>query len=129
MVKRSMAQGQRILDRMMDTFEDPSGLASTFAAAVLRQAVSNASSKPTPQSRMAADVLGVSRNVIRSAGNGPGVAVGQGAEFGSSLYPQFHKPSNSRGYWLMPATEQVASSRTGDSALEEVMDRVIRTTL
>lgn len=127
MVKRSMAEGQRILKRLMSELEDPKGLAHEYAEAVLSQAVQNASSRPTPQARMAASVLQVRDDRIVPAG-GPlaAVAVGQGAEFGSSIYPQFHAPHNPRGYWLLPAGEQTADSAAADQALEDVMQSVIR---
>lgn len=127
MVKRSMAEGQRIIRRLIDQLDDPKGLAHEYAEAVLVQAVQNASSKPTPQARMAASVMQVRDDRIVPAGvASDAVEVGQGSEFGSSLYPQFHAAHNPRGYWLLPAGEQTADSAAADQALEDVMNAVIR---
>lgn len=122
---RSLAEGQRVINRLFDELEAPEGLASKYAEAVLAVAVQNAASRPTPQAPMAASVLRVSGPHIAPPAGGSPAEVGVGAEFGSNLYPQFHRPSNPRGYWLWPAGEQVADSGAGDRALEAVMDSVI----
>lgn len=126
MAGKDLEYGQRTIHRILKQLDQPSGLASEYAKAVLAQAVRNAASKPTPQARMAAAIYGVDGpNVVPTAGGAP-AAVAMGSEFGSGRYLQFHAPPNPRGYWLYPAGEATATLAAGDAALEDVLDKAVR---
>jgi len=123
---KDLIYGQRTIARILKQLEEPSGLASEYAKAVLAQAVRNAASKPTPQARMAASIYGVEGpNVVPTAGGAP-AEVAMGSEFGSGRYLQFHALPNPRGYWLYPAGEQTATLAAGDKALEQELQKAIR---
>lgn len=130
MPAKDLTYGRRTIARILEQLEAPEGLAHKYAEAVLAQAVRNASSKPTPQARMAASVLNVRLDTIApfAPAGSPSVEVGIGSEFGSAIWPQFHRPPNPRGYWLYPAGEAVANMPAGDQALEDVLNEVIRGT-
>ena len=116
----------RVLDRIQDDLQDPDELAHGYAQAILDQAVRNAASRPTPQAPMAASVLGVSGDLIRPLAGGPPSAVGASSEFGSDIYLQFHRPHNSRGYWLFPAADSEQVLAAGDNILDEMIDKAVR---
>lgn len=118
---RTLKQGQRALDNLLRDLEAPEGLAHRYAEAVLQLAIQTASSRPTPQAPMAAAVLNVTGDAIRPSAGGPPAEVGLGSEFGSAVYPQFHRGKSATGYWLMPSAEHAAQTPAGDAALEETM--------
>lgn len=126
---KDLEYGARVIRRILKQLDQPEGLAHSYAEAVLVQARQNAASKPTPQARMAAEALTVERDTIAPAAGGPAAEVGTGAEFGSTLYRQFHAPPNPRGYWLYPAGEAVAVLKAADAALELELEKAIRMTV
>jgi hypothetical protein len=120
---KDLQYGVATIHRILRKLEQPQSLAHPFAEAVLRQAVRNASAKPTPQARMAASVLNVEGDTIGPSAGGPPAEVGIGSEFGSAIYPQFHAPPTKRGYWLFPAGEAVQVLAEGDKTLEDILQR------
>jgi hypothetical protein len=126
MVKRTLAEGQRVINRILSELQEPAGLAHQFAQAILDEAVRNAASRPTPQAPMAAANLFVRGAEIGPSAGGAAEAVAAGAEFGSSIYRQFHQPHNPRGYWLFPATEAPNVLESGDDAIQQVIDSAVR---
>jgi len=128
MVKHDLAFGQKAIRRILTQLNKPEKLEHDFATAILEQAQSNAASKPTPQARMAADIMEVDNSSIvqRGSAGTPAVDVAIGSEFGSALWPQFHKPPNPRGYWLYPATRDPQVLGKADKSLEEVLQEAIR---
>ncbi len=121
---RDLQYAQAAIRRLLRTFEKPEGLAHDFARQILEQARRNAASKPTPQSRMAAENMVVESGSIVPGSSGPASDVAIGSEFGSSIYAQFHRGRNPRGYWLFPAGEMVLS-RTGEETLDAVLRRAV----
>jgi len=105
--------------------EKPADLEHDYATAILQKARQNAGTRPTPQARMAAEVLSVRGGAIAPSAGGPAAEVGIGSEFGSVLFPQFHRPPNPRGYWLYPATRDQSVLKKTDESLEDVLKRAI----
>ena len=126
MATKDLQYGQRTIRRILDELEHPVDLEHKYAAAILAQALSNAAGRPTPQAPMAAENLVVEGATIGPLTGGAPAEVAIGSEFGSVVYPQFHKPPNSRGYWLYPAVEDVRVLAEADKALEQELDRIIR---
>lgn len=124
MAVKDLKEGTAVVNRLLESLELPDALQGLFAKAILKQAVQNASSRPTPQARMAADVLGVVDNLIRPLAGGPPSEVGGGSEWGSSIYRQFAS-RNEGGYWLFPAAQSSQFLLAADEALEEVLQAVI----
>ena len=129
MATKDLAYGQRTIRRILDELEHPVELEHKYAAAILAQALSNAAGRPTPQAPMAADNLVVEGASIGPLSGGAPAEVAIGSEFGSVIYPQFHKPPNPRGYWLYPAAEDVRVLAEADKALEQELDRIVRMSL
>ena len=129
MARKDLQYGGRVIDRILAKLNAPAGLAHKFAEAVLQQAVRNAANRPTPQAPMAAANMRVNEDTIQPAAGGPPAEVAIGSEFGSSVYRQFHASPNPRGYWLFPAAEAISVLRTGDEAIEDVLDAAIRFTV
>ena len=128
MTKRvSVAEGKRILARLVDRLEDHDGLEDRYLKAVLEQAQGIASGKPTPQARMAADGMGVRNGTILSLSGGAPSEVAAGSEFGSSIYRQFG-PRRTRGYWLLPSAEvpDPGTIAEGEGWIDEQIEAAIR---
>ena len=127
MVKHDLAFGQKAIRRILTQLDKPQWLEHDYARAILDQAKHNAASKPTPQARMAAAVMTVDNSSIiqRGSAGTPAVDVAIGSEFGSALWPQFHKPPNPRGYWLYPATRDSQVLGKADESLEDVLKRAV----
>lgn len=123
---KDLEYGARVIRRILRDLEKPENLAHSYAEAVLRQAVQNAASRPTPQARMAAENMTVTGADIHPSAGGPPAEVAVGSEFGSGQYLQFQKPHNPRGYWLFPAGESEAVRRVGDKALEAELQKAVR---
>lgn len=123
MARKSLQFGQQALRRILKQLEKPQSLEHDYATAILEQAKRNASSRPTPQAPMAAAIMAVegSNIVQRGSAGQPAVDVAIGSEFGSTLYPQFHRPPNQTGYWLYPATRDSAVLGKADKSLEEIL--------
>ena len=121
MARKDLTYGRRTIERILRELEHPAELEHKYAEAVLALAVQNAAGRPTPQAPMAAEVMTVERSTIAPLAGGAAAEVGIGSEFGSSLYRQFQKPPNPRGYWLYPAAEDVRTLAAGDKMLEELM--------
>jgi hypothetical protein len=122
---RDLAYGRKVIDRILKQLEAPTGLANKYAEAVLHQAVENAAGRPTPQAPMAAANLDVQGANIGPLAGGAPAEVAIGSEFGSTVYRQFHRPPNPRGYWLYPAAEDIRTLAAGDDMLEDILDRAI----
>jgi hypothetical protein len=120
---KDLQYGVATIHRILRKLEQPESLAHPFAEAVLRQAVRNASGKPTPQARMAAANMDVRGDTIGPSAGGAPAEVAIGSEFGSAIYPQFHAPPTKRGYWLYPAGEAVQVIAEGDRTLEDILKR------
>lgn len=123
----SVAEGRRILGRLQDRIVKHDGLEDRYLRAVLDQAQGIASSKPTPQARMAAEGMGVRSGQILSLSGGPSAEVAAGSEFGSSIYRQFG-PRRTRGYWLLPSAEQPEAGTIGEGEawIDEQIEAAIR---
>lgn len=133
----SPAQAARSIDRLADELDRPAELAQAIADAVLGQARRRAAGRPTPQARMAASGLIAARGsiiapagrIVRGRGGSPflGDVIG-GAEFGSSIYPQFG-PRRS-GAFLSPSTAEAEKGEgpamvAGEHWLDDLIDEVI----
>ena len=120
---KDLTFGQRALRRILKELQKPDDLEQDYARAILDQAKKNAAGKPTPQARMAASVMVAEGGNIFPRGSAgiPEVAVGIGSEFGSAVWPQFHRGPNPRGYWLYPATRDSAVLGKADKSLEEIL--------
>jgi len=123
---KDLTYGQATIRRILRKLEQPQELENLYARAILRQAVQNAASKPTPQARMAAANLNIIGNTIGPSAGGPPADVAIGSEFGSTVYRQFQAPPNPRGYWLYPAASATSTLAAGDRALEEVLSDAVR---
>jgi hypothetical protein len=120
-MKKTAAQGAKDLREIADALEDEEPLVRAYGEAVLREAISRAHGRPTPQAPMAADAMGITGDHITVLTGGTPEAVSGGSEWGSDLYPQFG-PRNQSGWWLMPAAESEAARQAGDAYLEDLMD-------
>ena len=125
MARKDLAYGQRAINRILRQLQQPEELEHKFAEAILAQAVRNAASKPTPQARMAAANLDVQGASIGPSAGGAAAEVAIGSEFGSAQYLQFHRPPNPAGYWLYPATRDMATLAEMDKELEAMLDEAI----
>lgn len=121
---RDLQYAQAAIRRLLRSLDKPESLAHDFATQILAQARQNAASKPTPQARMAADNMRVEVASIVPASSGPASDVAIGSEFGSTVYAQFHRGRNPRGYWLFPAGQLVAQ-RSGQETLDDVLRRAV----
>lgn len=121
MARKDLTYGRRTIERILRELEQPADLEQKYAEAVLALALQNAAGRPTPQAPMAAEVMSAERGTIAPLAGGAPAEVGIGSEFGSSLYRQFQKPPNPRGYWLYPAAEDARTLAAGDAMLEDLM--------
>lgn len=121
----NLKDGSRAIERLQRSLRDSEGLSNAYAEGVLAEAQRRAAGKPTPQSRMAADAMGVRGSEIAVLSGGDPAAVAYGAEMGSAIYRQFG-PRNEGGYWLFPAGESQEAESVGDRYLEGMLDRVVR---
>ena len=121
------AEARRVLVRLQDKLEEHPGLEDRYLRAVLRQAQGLAATKPTPQARMASEVMGVRNGTILSLSGGPPGEVAEGSEFGSTIYRQFG-PRRTRGYWLLPSAEDPseATIAEGERWMDEQVEDSIR---
>lgn len=126
MADKDLQYGVATIHRILKRLEQPTELAGKFAEAVLQQAVRNAAQRPTPQAPMAAANLDVRGNTIGPSAGGTPAEVAIGSEFGSAIYPQFHKPPNRQGYWLFPAGNAISVIAEGDKTLEDILQRSVR---
>ena len=126
MATKDLTYGQATIRRILRKLEQPQELENLYARAILRQAVQNAASKPTPQARMAAANLNIIGNTIGPSAGGPPADVAIGSEFGSTVYRQFQAPPNPRGYWLYPAASATSTLAAGDRALEDVLQDAVK---
>lgn len=121
MARKDLTYGRRTIERILRELEHPAGLEQKYAEAVLELALQNAAGRPTPQAPMAAENMVVERGSIGPLAGGAAAEVSIGSEFGSSLYRQFQKPPNPRGYWLYPAANDVRTLAAGDRMLEDIL--------
>lgn len=126
---KDLQYGAQVIRRILKQLDKPDSLAHKFAEAILKQAVINASERPTPQAPMAAANMTIERDTIAPAAGGAPADVAIGSEFGSTLYRQFRAQPNPRGYWLYPAGRSLTVLAEGDKALEEVIDHAIRSVI
>ena len=94
------AKARSKLDDIYRGLERPDDLAETTARALLDAAQARASGRPTPQAALVASGFSVSGPTIRGP-SGTLAEITMGAEFGSSIYRQFHT-RYSGGSWLFP---------------------------
>lgn len=120
-----LKDGARALDKLSRALESGEELLGPFLNAVLAEAKSRGSSRPTPQAPMASSALVISGNSIGVLSEGTPQDVSGGSEWGSDIYTQFG-PRNNRGWWLMPSTESSNVLSAGDAALENVIQSAIR---
>lgn len=123
-MRHSADYGARVLRKLADELENPESLEADYASFLVEKAQSNAASRPTPQSALAADALVVSGNSIRTAGT-PADAVAASSEFGSDIYSQFQHPHTSEGLWLYPAAEDAEVLKRTDEALDELVQDTV----
>lgn len=121
----SLEEGQRRLRRLGDRLEsNKDQLASTFARALLDEARQVARGHPTPQSRMAAEAMGVRGSTLTVLTGGPPAEVSAGSEYGSTIYRQFG-PRNEGGYWLHPSADAPATITVGERWIDEQIAGVV----
>lgn len=121
-----LKDGAKAIQRLSESLERSGDLAGAFAKAILSEAQQRAQSKPTPQSRMAADAMGVQGSEIRVLSEGtPAGEVSGGSEWGSNIYRQFG-PRNEGGYWLHPAAESQEVLDAGDRYLDQLAEQAAR---
>lgn len=126
MAKKDLTYGVNAIRGLLRRLNQPETLGETFAQLILEEARKNAARRPTPQAPMAARNLKADRlNIVPSAGGAP-AAVAIGSEFGSTIYRQFQKPPNPRGYWLYPATRGDTVLKAMDAKLEAVLDAAVK---
>ena len=110
-----LSDGARAMDVLVKKLLDSKEARNEAAKAILKEARTKASNRPTPQARMVASgmmarngtVIGFGSRKVFGRGAEGGVKLGFlafGAEFGSSTNRQFG-PRNESGYWLHPAAE------------------------
>lgn len=126
MARKDLQYGRRTIENILRALERPEGLEQKYAEATLALAVQNASGRPTPQAHMAAENMVAEAGSIYPLAGGPPADVSIGSEFGSTIYRQFHKPPNPRGYWLYPAANDTRTLAAGDGMLEEILQDAIR---
>ena len=131
----SPGQAARILSNLVDRLTDTRQLRRGYAFEVRKRAGILAGRRPTPQARMAASGLRVSKGgtvlgrpgarVTSSSGHTVRLGgIAFGAEFGSNVHSQF-APRNERGYFLNPAAEQV-DDRPGEIFIDNAMNAALR---
>jgi len=120
-MRHDAAYGAKVLDRIKRDLEKPDELRSEYIRILVEKAQQNASSRPTPQSGLAAEALTVSGSVIRTSAGIPS-EVAASSEFGSDLYPQFQHSHTGEGLWLHPAAEDVDVLRHTDQKLEQLLE-------
>lgn len=125
MAKKPLQYGVVTIRRILRELDEPAELANLYARAVLAQAVRNAAKRPTPQARMAARNMNVRGDTIGPAAGGPPEDVAIGSEFGSAVYPQFHRGPTRKGYWLFPAAEATETLAAGEEALEKMLQAAV----
>lgn len=125
MAKKDLAYGQRTISRILRELQHPAELEHLYALAILKQALRNAASRPTPQAPMAARNLSVEAANIGPVAGGAPAAVAIGSEFGSNQYAQFQHRTAPRGLWLYPAAEATETLAAMDGALDDVLREVI----
>lgn len=111
------------VDRVIDGLEQPQELQDEYAAALLDAAQAKASAKIIPQSRMVAAAFAVQDGAIVGPQVGTLAEITMGAEFGSTIYGQFHG-RHARGAWLFPTIENPPTSvdAVADRWLEDQID-------
>ena len=119
-MKKDAAYGRKALKRIQADLERPDALESAYARLLMEKAQQNASSRPTPQSALAADSLSVSGDIVRTAAGIPS-EVGASSEYGSDIYPQFQHTHTIGGLWLHPAGEDIEVLRNMDQELEQML--------
>jgi hypothetical protein len=123
-LRKTASQAAKDLNQIADGLRDTDAIAKVYGEAVLREAVSRAQSRPTPQAPMAAEAMGMRGTEITVLTGGTPEAVSGGSEWGSDLYPQFG-PRNQSGWWLMPSTESESAKQAGEAYLEDLMDDAV----
>jgi hypothetical protein len=123
-LRKTASQAAKDLNQIADGLMDTDAIAKVYGEAVLREAVSRAQSRPTPQAPMAAEAMGMRGTEITVLTGGTPEAVSGGSEWGSDLYPQFG-PRNQSGWWLMPSTESESAKQAGEAYLEDLMDDAV----
>lgn len=122
---KTLQEGQRAIDRLIEALRAPTDLSEAYARATLENAASRAASKPTPQSRMAYEAMGVQGSDILALAGHPAAEVAAGSEWGSVIYTQFG-PRNERGWWLQPSAEDQQTLSAGDDALDDLIQRAVQ---
>lgn len=125
MARKDLRFGQRVIRRILSEIKRPESLEHRYAQAMLEQAKANAARRPTPQAPMAARNLYVDGASIVPRSQGPAADVAIGSEFGSTLYPQFHRAPNPAGYWLYPASRDPQTLQAVDKSLEDLVRQAI----
>ena len=133
-----IAAGRRKLSELKSRLQEGREIQEPYAEALAAQARRIATSRPTPQARMVGEAIrpeGESILVPSSAmlrpRIGPSVLAGNvagGAEFGSSIYPQFGPRRGSPGAFMGAAAARPDSATigAGEEALEELVRESVR---
>lgn len=124
----SAEEGKRRLSRLARDLElRKEALAAAYARALLDQAQGVARGKPTPQSRMAAEAMGVRGSTITVLTGGAPADVSGGSEWGSNIYRQFG-PRNEGGYWLHPSADNPnpATVAAGEHWMDDQVEGAVR---
>lgn len=116
---------RQVMDSLQDDLRDTEAIGHAYASALFQEAQSRARTKPTPQSRMAADNMGVQGTEISVLSGGPPAEVSGGSEWGSNIYRQFG-PRNEGGYWLFPSAESPEVKAAGDRYLALLTEKAVR---
>lgn len=129
--------GLRKLHELRKNLEDGSAIEEPYASALATQARRIGAGHPTPQARMVSEAivvhgaeLSVPASAVISPRVGPSLRAGEvagGAEYGSSIYPQFG-PRRSTGAFLEAAARapDSATVKAGEDALERLVREAVR---
>ena len=131
----TIEQGVAALALIAKNLKDTRELKRGYATELLRQSQRNAVRRPTPQARMTAQGMRISRGggavlgfpSTRVLTGGESKRMGGfsfGSEYGSNTHRQF-APRNESGYWLTPSIEQV-NDNPGERWLDAVLNDSLR---
>lgn len=131
----TIQDGKRVIAALAKNLNERRNLRVGYATELLKQAQRNAVRRPTPQARMTAQGMRVSRMggavlgfpSTRVLTGGETKRMGGfsfGSEYGSDTHRQF-APRNEGGYWLTPSIDQI-NDKPGERWLDAVLNDSLR---